>query len=151
VSPSEGTHIDVLMSNDPETEELITDEVCTFANAVSRKAEEGDFKMSNGSTYALHSILFSVTNDDDWSDDQSEESEESEEDIGDDMEDVIDSAMASATARFASGVNPEHLSKIWRISHEDAERTLDNTTHLLQRTTNPELSRNYGTRKDAEI
>jgi hypothetical protein len=61
------------------------------------------------------------------------------------MEDVIDSAMASATARFASGVNPKHLSKIWRISHEDAERTIDNTTHLLQRTTNPELSRNYGT------
>jgi hypothetical protein len=26
--------------------------------------------------------------------------------------DVIDSAMASATARFASGVSPEHLSKI---------------------------------------
>jgi hypothetical protein len=58
---------------------------------------------------------------------------------------VIDFAMASATARFAPGVNPEHLSKIWRISHEDAERTLDNTTHLLQRNTNPELSRNYGT------
>jgi hypothetical protein len=76
---------------------------------VSRKAEEGDFKMSNGSTYALHSILFSVTSDDDCSDDQPKESEESEEDLGDDMEDVIDSAMASATARFASGVNPEHL------------------------------------------
>jgi hypothetical protein len=71
--------------------------------------------------------------------------EESEEDQWDDMEDVIDSAMASATARFASGVNPEHMSKTWRISHEDAERTLDNTTHLLQRTTSPELSRNYGT------
>jgi hypothetical protein len=67
------------------------------------------------------------------------------EDQWDDMEDVTDSTMASATARFAAGVNPEHLSKIWRISHEDALRTLDNTTHLLQRTTNPELSRNYGT------
>jgi hypothetical protein len=60
-------------------------------------------------------------------------------------EDVIDSAMASATARFASGVSHQHLSKIWRISHEDAQRTLENTSHLLQRTTNPELSRNYGT------
>jgi hypothetical protein len=37
------------------------------------------------------------------------------------------------------------MSKTWRISHEDAERTLDNTTHLPQRTTNPELSRNYRT------
>jgi hypothetical protein len=96
--------------------------------------------MSIGSTYAPHSTLLTVTGDDCWSDDQSEESEESEEDQWDDMEDVIDSTMASATARFASGVNPEHLSKIWRISHEDTKRTLDNTTHLLQRTTNPELS-----------
>jgi hypothetical protein len=86
-----------------------------------------------------------VTSDDDWSDDQSEESEESGEDQWDDMEDVIHSAMAPATARFASGVNPEHLSKIWRISHEDAERTLDITAHLLQRATSPELPRNDGT------
>jgi hypothetical protein len=101
--------------------------------------------MSIGSTYAPHSTLLTVTGEDYWSDDQSEESEESEEDQWDDMEDVIDSTMASETARFASGVNPKHLSKIWRISHEDAERTLDNTTHLLQRTINPELSRKYGT------
>jgi hypothetical protein len=145
VSPSEGAHIDGLMSNDPETEETITDEVDTFAEALSRKGEEGDFKMSTGSTYAPHSTFLTVTGDDCWSDDQSEESEESEKDQWDDMEDVIDSTMASATARFASRVNPEHLSKIWRISHEDAERTLDNTTNLLQRTTNPELSRKYGT------
>jgi hypothetical protein len=101
--------------------------------------------MSIGSTYAPHSTLLTVTGDDYWSDDQSEESEEFEEDQWDDMEDVIDSTMAFATARFASGVNPEHLSKNWRISHEDAERTLDKTTYLLQRTTNPELSKNYGT------
>jgi hypothetical protein len=61
------------------------------------------------------------------------------------MEDVIDSAVASGTTRFASGVSPEHVSYIWRIFHEDAERTLDNTAHLLQRTTRPELSRHYGT------
>jgi hypothetical protein len=145
VSPREGAHIDGLMSNDPETEETITDEVYTFAEALSRKAEEGDFKMSIGSTYAPHSTLFTVTSNDDWTEDQPEGYEESEEDQWDDMEDVIDSAMASATARFASGVNPKHLSKIWRISNEDAERTLDNTTHLLQRATNHELSRNYGT------
>jgi hypothetical protein len=101
--------------------------------------------MSIGSTYEPDSTLLAVTSDDDWSDDQSEESEESEEDQWDDMEDVIDSAMASATARFAAEVSPEHLSKIWLISHEEAQRTLENTSHLLQRTTNPELSRNYGT------
>jgi hypothetical protein len=112
LSPSEGAHIDVLMSIDPETEVSVTDEVYTFAEALSRKAEEGDFKMSSGSTYAPHSNLLTVTSDDYWSDDQSEESEESEEDQWDDMEDVIDSTMASATTTFASGVNPEHLSKI---------------------------------------
>jgi hypothetical protein len=100
--------------------------------------------MSIGST-APHSTLLTVTSNDDCSDDQFEEPKESEEDQWDDMEDVIDSAMASATARFASGVNPKDLFKIWRISHEDAERTIDNTTHLLQRTSNPELSKNDGT------
>jgi hypothetical protein len=71
VSPSEGAHIDVLMSNDPETEEPTTDEVYNFAEALSRKAEKGDFKMSIGSTHAPHSTLLTVTSDDYWSDDQS--------------------------------------------------------------------------------
>jgi hypothetical protein len=71
VSPSEGAHIDVLMSNDPVTEEPITDEVYTFDQALSWKVEEGDFKMSIGSTYAPDSTLLTVTSDDDWSDDQS--------------------------------------------------------------------------------
>jgi hypothetical protein len=57
VSPSEGAHIDVLMSNDPEKEEPISDEVYTFSEALSRKVEEGNFKMSNGSTYTQPSYL----------------------------------------------------------------------------------------------
>jgi hypothetical protein len=61
VSPSEGSHIVVLMSNDPETEEPITDEVHTFAEALPRKVEEGYFKMSIGSTYASHSTLLVAT------------------------------------------------------------------------------------------
>jgi hypothetical protein len=60
------------------------------------------------------------------------------------METEINLALASATATFASGVSPEQLSKVWRISHEDAKRTNDNTSHLLKRPTNSELSRNYG-------
>jgi hypothetical protein len=52
VSPSEGVHIDVQMSNDPEAEETITFEVYTFAEALSSKAEEGNFMKSIGSTYA---------------------------------------------------------------------------------------------------
>jgi hypothetical protein len=79
VSPSEGAHSDVLMSNDPETEETITDEVYTFAEALSRKAEEGNFTMSIGSTYAPHSTLLIVTSDDICSDNQLEEPEKYEE------------------------------------------------------------------------
>jgi hypothetical protein len=114
VSHSEGVHIDVQMSNDPETEETITDEVYTFAEALSRKAEEGNFTKSIGSTYAPHSTLLIVTSDDNCSDNQLEEPEKSEEDQWDDMEDVIASGMAYASAEFASGVNPKHLPKIWR-------------------------------------
>jgi 2'-5' RNA ligase len=88
VSLSEGAQIDVLMSNDPETEETITDEVNTFAEALSRKAEEGNFTMSIGSTYAPHSTLLTVTSDDNCSDNQLEEPEKSEEDQWDDMEDT---------------------------------------------------------------
>jgi hypothetical protein len=105
VSPSEGAQIDVLTSNDPETEETITDEVYTFAEALSRKAEEGYFMRSIGYTYAPHSTLSFVTSDDNCSDNQLEEPEKSEEDQWDNKEDVIDSAMAPASAGFASGVN----------------------------------------------
>jgi leucyl-tRNA synthetase len=45
VSPSEGVHIDVQMSNDPEAEETITFEVYTFAEALSSKAEEGNLHL----------------------------------------------------------------------------------------------------------
>jgi hypothetical protein len=103
VSPSEGAHINLLISNDPEKEETITDEVYTFAEALSRKVEEGNFKMSIGSTYAPHSTLVTVTSDDDCCDDQLEEPEESEKDQWDDMEEVIDSAIVSAISRFAPG------------------------------------------------
>jgi hypothetical protein len=80
VSPSERAHINVLISNDPEKEETITDEVYTFAEALSRKVEEGNFKMSIGSIYAPHSNLLTVTSDDNWSEDQLEEPKESAED-----------------------------------------------------------------------
>jgi hypothetical protein len=61
------------------------------------------------------------------------------------MEAEIDCFMASISCSFASGVSPEDLSKVWRISHEDAKTTLANTSHLSRRPTYPESSRNYGT------
>jgi 2'-5' RNA ligase len=85
------------MSNDPEKEETITDEVYTYTEALSSKVE-GNFRMSIESTYAPHSTLLTVTSDDDCSDDQLEEPEESEEDQWDEMEVVSASAMASVSA-----------------------------------------------------
>ena len=45
---------------------------------------------------------------------------------------------------FLTGIL-SHLSKIWRISHEDAKSTIDTTTQTSVCTQDPTLSRNYGT------
>ena len=51
----------------------------------------------------------------------------------------------STHASRPRGVTPEHLSKIWCISPEDAKRTIDTTTQTSVRTQDPTLSRDYGT------
>ena len=43
------------------------------------------------------------------------------------------------------GVTPKHLSKVWRISTEDARRTIEATTQTSVWTQDPTLSHNYGT------
>jgi len=43
------------------------------------------------------------------------------------------------------GVDPKHLSKVWRIEHQDAERTIEVTDQRAVRQDNPKLARNYGT------
>ena len=59
---------------------------------------------------------------------------------------LLDNFMAStAQAGKLRGVDPKHLSKIWRISHEDAQRTIDVTTQMSTRTDDPTLSMNYST------
>ena len=59
---------------------------------------------------------------------------------------LLDNFMASTSqAGKSRGVDPKHLSKIWRISHEDAQRTIDVTTQTSIRTDDPTLSRNYST------
>eukprot|EP00957_Ditylum_brightwellii_P007892 597608-Ditylum_brightwellii.AAC.1 len=54
--------------------------------------------------------------------------------------------MTSAThACKPKGIDPTHLSKVWRISHEQAVNTIDATLQHSQRMDDPKLSRNYGT------
>ena len=61
-------------------------------------------------------------------------------------QDKVEEFFSHATnASRPHGVTPEHLSKIWRISLEDARRTIDTTTQTSVQTQDPTLSRNYGT------
>ena len=58
----------------------------------------------------------------------------------------LDEIMASAAhARPRRSVDPEHLSKIWRIDLETAKKTLDVTSQNVARSSDPSLSRNYAT------
>ena len=58
----------------------------------------------------------------------------------------LDEIMVSAAhARPRKGVDASHLSKVWRIDVDTAQRTLDVTTQGSVRRDNPVLSRNYST------
>jgi hypothetical protein len=59
--------------------------------------------------------------------------------------DLDDIMVKAARAKRHQGSDAEHLSKVWRISTEAAERTLNITTETSNRTDDPKLSRNYGT------
>ena len=62
------------------------------------------------------------------------------------MEEDLDEYFASAAmAGKVRGVMPKHLSKIWRISWDDAKCMIDVTSQNSVRTQDPTLSGNYGT------
>ena len=109
--------------------------------------------MSIGATSILDQPYL---DDDDDSQDSSEEDDISHDDSDDEFdlkeldddtnEALLDNFMAStAQAGKIRGVDPKHLAKIWRISHEDDQRTIDVTTQTSIRTDDPTLSRNYST------
>ena len=122
-------------------------------HALNMRNEHGQFAMSIGATSILDQPYL---DDDDDSQDSSEEDDTSQDDSDDDFdlkeldddtnEALLDNFMAStAQAGKTRGVYPKHLSKIWRISHEDAQRTIDVTTQTSTQTDDPTLSRNYST------
>jgi hypothetical protein len=87
-----------------------------FAEALPRKAEEGNFTKSIGSTYTPHSTLLIVTSVDNCSDNQLEEPEKSEEDQWDDIEDVIVTAPAPSPT-FSNTNIKFFLDSIYFSSH----------------------------------
>ena len=52
---------------------------------------------------------------------------------------------AGVEAIHQGKVNAKHLATIWRISHDDATRTIDATSQHSVRSEDPTLSQNYGT------
>ena len=53
--------------------------------------------------------------------------------------------MSATHAEKPKGVTADHISKIWRISEEEAKRTLEVTTQLSKQDAESTLSRNFGT------
>eukprot|EP00957_Ditylum_brightwellii_P097860 7452333-Ditylum_brightwellii.AAC.1 len=54
--------------------------------------------------------------------------------------------MTSAThAGKPKVIDPTHLFKVWKISHEQVVNTINATTQHSQQMDDPKLSRNYGT------
>ena len=72
--------------------------------------------------------------------------------MGCELFEAVEAAVADAiatisavTAGNTTGVSAAHLSKIFRISHDEAERTLDATSQLNCQDANSSLARNFGT------
>jgi hypothetical protein len=53
--------------------------------------------------------------------------------------------MVAAIDTSERGVTPEYLSNVWRISFEDAKRTIGVTSQLSVTSKDPILAKNYGT------
>ena len=145
ISAAEGEMIDTLLLLKQE-EDHVNDETgpeaLSFAEALSARAEEGDFKMSIGATY--------VPDVSDLFENDSEGSEEEEDTAFDAVNDQeymaheIDEVLASAVASFKQGITPEHLAKVWRISHEEAKKTSDVNSQHAVRPAIQVLSKNMG-------
>ena len=119
---------------DTSTVQGFKDEMQLY-QAMKLRTEHGQLAMNVGAT----SILDQVYLDDDGSQRSNDDEENSMDDPEDDFElmeleddkneALLDNLMAStAQARKSRGVDPKHLSKIWRISHEDSKKTIDVTT-----------------------
>ena len=105
--------------------------------ALKLRNEHGQFAMNIGTTSIFDQVYLDDDDSQDTSDDDDTSTDNSEDDfdpmeLDDDTNEVLlDNLMAStAQAGKSRGVDPKHLSKIWRISHDDAQRTIDVTTQM---------------------
>jgi hypothetical protein len=130
----------------------------TLYGRLAARTALGKFKASIGSTDFLGGEI--LINDDSatqsLTDNDMSKSDSDKEDDDQTLNDIyksatqgeidLDEIMVSAThAGKSTGVDPAHLSKIWKIDLKTAERTLDVVSQNNKRTDDPKLSRNYGT------
>ena len=105
--------------------------------ALKMRNEHGQFALNIGATSICDQIYLDDDDSQDTSDDDDTSMDDSEDDFDpmelddDTNETLLDYLMASTVqAGKSRGVDPKHLSKIWRISHDDAQWTIDVTTQM---------------------
>ena len=85
--------------------------------AMTLRTEHGQFAMNIGDTSILDQVYLD--------DDDSQASNDDDRDLEDDLDNLMASTAQAGKPR---GADPKQLSKIWRISHEDAKKRIDVTT-----------------------
>jgi hypothetical protein len=138
----------------------LLDDVALYGRLAARSVI-GKFKVPIGST-DVPSSTYLLQDDDTAATDPSTDDSDYDSSEDDDNEDsrLLDQIYAGTTkgeidlddymisalhARRTQGIDAAHLSKVWRISLDQAERTLGITTQTSVGTDDPKLSRNYGT------
>ena len=104
---------------------LVDHDVCWY---MCEKEQDGRFAASIGSTNILTSWDISDSDSDD--DDSSYVDDDMMLDLdSEELQEQVEELLSHATnASQLHGVTPEHLSKVWWISTEDARRTIETTT-----------------------
>ena len=114
-----------------------------LAQQVEIKLDLGHDQIAIGSTIGMDpdEFLYHEADDSDLDEQISQDSV----DVVDNIHDLDQFFVSGVEATGTKGVGARHLSKVWQISHEDAQWMLDITSQHGNRLVDPQLSKNYGT------
>lgn len=124
-----------------------------LADLLEKRATEGKFAAAIGATdigdggeYVTPDDSSSQSEEEMYINDSDEETETLLQSCLDGQVD-LDEVMAAATmsSKPRGGIDADHLSKVWRISPEDAKRTIETSTQHATRNRETALSRNFST------
>ena len=114
-----------------------------LAQQVERKMDLGRDQIAIGSTVGMKPDEF-LYHEADVSDLDEQTSEESV-DMMNNLHDLDQFFVSGIVASCAKGVGAHRLSKVWRISHEDAQQMLGVASQHRNRPVDSQLSKNFGT------